>query len=64
MEERAADIIRRFRRDTGLSQAQFAVVLRTSQGIISDIEHGGSISKKLAKKFAVLTEQPLEVFIN
>jgi transcriptional regulator with XRE-family HTH domain len=60
----AAEIIRRFRTDIGLSQVQLALVLKTSQGIISDIENGGSVSKKLAKKFSILTEQPLEVFIN
>lgn len=63
MGEKAADIVRKFREEVGLTQTQFAGLLKSSQPVISDIESGGQISKKLAKKLSALTGEPIEKFI-
>ena len=63
MGERAAEIVRGFRNEIGLTQVQFAAVLKITQGNLSEIESGRSISKRTAKKLATLTERPLELFV-
>ena len=63
MGERAAEIVREFREEIGFTQAQFATVLKISQGNLSQIENGCSIPKRTAKKLAILIEKPLELFV-
>ena len=50
----AAEVVRKYRIDCNINQKQFARVLKSSQATVSEIEKGGSISKRLAKKFAML----------
>lgn len=63
MEKTAAEIVRDFREEIKFSQSQLATVLKTSQAVISDIELGKPVSKKMAKKLAALTGEPIEKFI-
>jgi len=61
--QQAAEIVREFRESNGISQEQLAAVLKTTQSYLSGIENGGSISKRIAKKLAAITEKPLELFV-
>ena len=60
-----ADVVKKYRiEECGLNQAEMSKVLRTTQVTISEIENGGSISKKMAKKFSALTERTIEFFLK
>lgn len=63
MNKEAAELVREFRESIGLSQAQFAMVLKTSQAVISDIENCKPISKKMAKKLACILDESIEKFL-
>lgn len=64
MDLNAAEVVKKYRIECGLNQAQMAKVFKTTQGTISEIENGGSISKRLAKKFATMLEHSLEFFVG
>gem|GEM_PF-3574808 len=47
-----------------VSFRQFARILGVSAPVICEAEKSGRLSKRLAKKYAALTDKPLEFFIR
>lgn len=64
MDKDAAVIVKDWRLKVGLTQEQLGKALQLSQSHVSDIEKGMPISKRVAKKLAVLTGEALEIFIK
>lgn len=58
----AGKAVKEFRENAKVSQWQLAALLGTSQAVISDIEHNGIVSKKMAKKLAVMLNVDVEFF--
>jgi transcriptional regulator with XRE-family HTH domain len=60
-----AEIIKGYRNKKGWTQERFALLLAIDQTMVSKLETGvAEPGKKLALKLALLTEQPLEMFIR
>ena len=60
-----AEIVRNYRNKAKWTQEQLALILGIDQTMVSKIETGMSDpGKKVAIKLALLTKQPLEIFIR
>lgn len=64
MSEKVAKAIKEFRENAGITQGQFAILFGTSQAVISDIETGKAISRKMAKKLSVLMGEDVSYFLK
>lgn len=60
-----SEIVKDYRSKKGWTQEQLAFLLGIDQTMVSKLENGeNEPGKKLALKLAMLTEQPVEIFIR